>query len=114
MKEKGISAYEGGGINMSLDGWLRRLVGVLPRTRSYESAINPASIAANAESVQSFTVKGLSASDVLTVNKPSSTAGLDLVQAWATKDTLNLKFRNHTGSAIDPGSETYRIIATRL
>ncbi|MDH3981273.1 MAG: hypothetical protein OES84_00055 [Kiritimatiellaceae bacterium] len=98
-----------------LGRWVRLLYGVFPKINGYSQSIDVASVAANSESVQTFTVAGLVTSDVVIVNKPSNSAGLDLVQSWVSAaDTLSLKYRNHTGSPIDPGSETYRIIAIRL
>jgi len=98
-----------------LGRWLRLVYGSFARVHAYSPEIDVASVAANSESVQTFTVEGLSTNDVVTVNKPSNDAGLDLVQAWVSAaNTLSLKFRNATGSPIDPASETYRVIATRL
>jgi len=99
----------------SLSRWLRLVYAAFPKVESYSVSIDLASIAANSESVQTFTVTGLSVNDVVTVNKPSNTAGLDMVQYWVSAaDTLSLKFRNSTGSPIDAAAETYKIISTRL
>jgi hypothetical protein len=94
--------------------WFERLVEAIYRIRTYSPSIDVASVAANSESVQTFTVTGLSTADIVTVNKQSNDAGLDLVQAWVSaENTLSLKYRNHTGAAIDPASETYLITAIR-
>ena len=94
--------------------WFERLVNAFPKVQTYSQAIDVASVAADSESVQTFTVTGLTTNDIVTVNKPSNTAGLDLVQWWCdTDNTLSLKYRNHTVSAIDPASETYLITTTR-
>lgn len=90
------------------------LADTYPKMRSFTPSINPASVSAGSESTQTFTINGLTANDVVTVNKPTRTAGLDIVQAWASADTLHLTFQNTTGAPIDAGSETYRIIAVRL
>lgn len=98
-----------------LGRWVRLLYGAHAQIHSHSTAIDVASVSASSESVQTFTVAGLSTNDVLIVNKPSNTAGLDLVQSWVSAtDTVSLKFRNHTGGAIDPAEETYRIVAIRL
>lgn len=95
--------------------WLQRLRDAIPKVQTFEQSLDVSSVAANSESVQTFTVSGLKTSDVVTVNKPSNSAGLDLAQAWVSADdTLSIKFRNHTGSPIDPASETYRIVAIRI
>lgn len=94
--------------------WLRLLRDAIPVTKTYSPAIDVASVAATSESVQTFTVTGLSTADVVIVNKPTNSTGLDLVQAWVSAtDTLSLKFRNVTASPIDPAAETYRIMAFR-
>lgn len=98
-----------------LGRWLRLLRDGFAKVSTHQATLDVASVAANSESVQTFTVTELTVYDVVTVNKPSNTAGLDLVQAWVSDaDELSLKFRNATGSPIDPGAEIYRIVATRL
>ena len=94
--------------------WLTDLRQVFPRTRTYSATINPTLVSANSESTQTFTVAGLTMSDIITVNKPSKTAGLSILDCFATVDTVSITFRNFTGAGIDPGSETYLIHATRL
>lgn len=95
--------------------WLRLVTDGFAKVSTYQSTLDVASVAANSESVQTFTVTGLTTADVLMPNKPSNNAGLDLVQWWVSDaDELSLKFRNHTGSPIDPASEVYRIVAIRL
>lgn len=94
--------------------WFSRLVDLIQKVETYQVSINPDSVAANNEGVTTVTVTGLTTEDIVTVIKPTNTAGLDLVQAWVQPTgTLNLKFRNHTGSAIDAGEETYLIQANR-
>ena len=119
MRETGIEPPKSLEWYRSLDPrakeWVDRLQQALPKVSTYTPAINPASVAANSESVQTFTVNGLSTNDVVTVNKPTNTLQLDLVHAWVSAtDTLSIKFRNHSGSAIDAGSETYRVVAVRI
>ena len=97
-----------------LEKWLTNLWSVFPRTRTYSATINPVSVSANSEYTQTFTVTGLTASDIITLNKPTKTAGLSILDWFATVDTVSITFRNYTGSTIDPPSETYLIQATRL
>jgi len=94
--------------------WFEVLVNSFPKTSTYSETIDVASVAANSESIQTFTVTGLSTTDIVTVNKQSNDSGLDLVQAWVSAaNTLSLKYRNHTSSPIDPASEDYLIMTTR-
>lgn len=95
--------------------WFELLTEAIYRIRTHSVELTPASIPGNAESVQTFTVDGLSTTDVVTVNKQGSTPGVDLVQAWASApNTLSLKYRNITGAAVIPASETYLITTTRV
>ena len=95
--------------------WVLRVIDAVPNIRTYSVAFNPASVAANSESVQTIAIAGVETQDIITVNKPTNTAGLDITQAWVSAaDVVSVKFRNHTGLPIDPGSETYLIQAVRL
>lgn len=120
MNEKGVQPPTGAlqqrlmTISTELWQWVASVTNGLPRMQTYTPTIDPASVSASSESVQTFTVSGLSVRDQVSVDKPSDTAGLLLAQAWVSAtDTLSLKFYNHTGSPIDPPSETYRITAVR-
>jgi len=94
------------------DKWHDELLLNVHRVRSYDTAIDPGSVSANSEDTQTFTVTGLTARDVVKVNKPTKTAGLSILDAFVdSADTLSITFRNYTGSPINAGSETYRIIA---
>lgn len=98
----------------SLSRWIRLLHGAFPRVNSYAAALTPASVAANTTAEQTFTVTGLSTSDVVIVNKPSLNAGLGIAGARVSAaNTLAITFINATGGAIVPTAETYNIIAIR-
>jgi hypothetical protein len=97
-----------------LADWLNRIPELLPLVQTFAVVFDPASVPANSESVQTIAVAGVTTQDILVVNKPTNTAGLDLVHAWVeAADTVSVKFRNHTGSPINPGTETYRVLAVR-
>lgn len=97
-----------------LANWLNRIVELLPFVQTFAVDFDPASVSANSESVQTIAIAGVTTEDILVVNKPTNTAGLDLVHAWVSAaDTVSVKFRNHTGSPINPGTETYSILAVR-
>lgn len=114
--EPGISPPKGLELkNPLFEKWLQLLQAAFPRVRTVKATLNPASVAANSEDTQTFTIEGLTTNDIVEINKPSDTAGLSLSQWWVSAaDTLSVKFRNHTGGAIDPPSEDYLIKATRL
>lgn len=87
----------------------------LGRAQKFAVELAPSAVSAGGESTQTFTVKGLSAADVVVVNKPSRQAGLNVAQAWASADnTLSLTFANTGGASVTPTKETYRIFAFRL
>lgn len=112
---KGIPPYEGGGIPGLFDDWLRRMVKVFARVKTYSVSINPASVGANSENTETFTVTGLKTNDIVTVNKPTKTAGFSILDAFVSADdTISITFRNFTGGAIDAGAETYLIHAIRM
>lgn len=82
------------------------------KLKFFTSAINPASVAANTTAEQTFTVAGLTTDMAIVVNKPTLTAGLGICGARVSAaDTLAITFNNPTAGALDPGSETYNIVA---
>lgn len=86
----------------------------ITQMRVYTPTIDPASVAANTTAEQTFTVSGLTTADKVIVNKPTSTAGLGIVNVRVSAaDTLAITFGNFTGIAIDPASEVYSVIAIR-
>lgn len=79
------------------------------------ATLSPASVAANTSAEQTFTVPGLSITDFVAVNKPTSQAGLALggVRVSA-RDTLAITFVNVTASPITPtASEVYQVFGVR-
>lgn len=72
--------------------------------------IDVASVAANTTAAQTFTLAGLKVGDFVAVSKPSLSAGLSIAGARVSAtDTIAITFGNHTGSPIDPSSETYLV-----
>jgi hypothetical protein len=79
------------------------------------ATINPASVAAATTADQTFTVRGLRASDVLImVQKPTLSAGLGIAN-WriSAANTIAITFVNATAGAVDPGSEVYKLLVAR-
>lgn len=102
------------GYMSSLDKWFRRLSDVIPKVQTTVVTIDVASVAANTTAEQTFVVTGLTVNDIVTVNKPSHTTGLGIVNVrCSAANTLAITFMNTTGSPIDPGSETYLVVAIR-
>lgn len=100
---------------IDISRWLDLVPDRVPRFTIYTSTIDPASVAANTTSEQTFTVTGLSTSDiVLAAQKPTHTAGFSVSGARVSAaNTLALQFMNVTGSSIDAPSETYSIVVVR-
>lgn len=83
--------------------------------RLYTAALTPSLVGANTTAEQTFTVTGLTTSDVVAVNKPTAQAGLGIVGARVSAtNTLAITFSNNTGSGITPtAAETYKVLAFR-
>lgn len=85
----------------------------LKQVRLYSQALSPVSVAANTTAEQTFTVTGLSTTDVVNINKPTAQAGLGIVgQRVSAANTIAITFSNNTASPIVPtAAETYKIQA---
>lgn len=78
-------------------------------------AFSPAAVGANTTAEQTFTVQGLQVGDEVNVTKPTTQAGLGIVNARVTAaNTLGITFSNNTGGGITPtAGETYVIAVNR-
>ena len=94
--------------------WLSSLRDLITRQNSFSVTFNPASVGANTVSRQTVSVPGLTTNDIILVNPPALTAGLELIgfRVSAT-DTVTLTFWNSTAGAIDEASGTYLIFSVR-
>ena len=80
---------------------------------TYSQALSPSIVAANTTAEQTFTVTGLTTSNIpISVIKPTAQAGLGIVGFRISgANTLAITFSNNTGSGITPtASETYKIV----
>ena len=77
--------------------------------------LSPAQVLANTSAEQTFTVNGLRVGDWVSVNKPTTQAGLGLAGARVSAaNTLAITFGNYTGSAITPtASQVYLVLVAR-
>ena len=92
--------------------WFNKLTWILGF--GVDVVLDPAAVAANNTAQETVTVTGLTTDMRVVVNKPSHTAGLGVVGAYVSAtNTLAIVFANVTGSAVNPGSETYRVWAAR-
>ena len=74
--------------------------------------LDPSNIPAGQTSVETFTVKGLRTSMCLNVNGPNLETGVKVVSARVSaKDELELTLTNFTGSAVDPASQVFFLVA---
>lgn len=99
---------------VEMDAWFNALRDAFASVKTYSKALDPTNVGANTTSEQTFTVKGLSTTDIVFANKPTHQAGLALTGCRVSaKDTIALTFMNTTAAGIDPASETYTIVAIR-
>jgi len=81
----------------------------LTRLAYYTATLSPAQVAANTCAEQTFTVTGVTAGDVVFVNKPTAQAGLGLAGVRASgANEVGINFCNTTGAGITPtASQAY-------
>ena len=92
--------------------WLDSLYKLQTNIQIYTETFDPGTVTANTTIEYDVTVTGvLSTSYVLSVTKPTHSAGMGIVN-WRVKadDTVSITFMNSTGAGVSPGSETYIII----
>lgn len=88
--------------------WFATISEFVYRYDVYEVTVTPTSVAANTTSEQTVTVTGVASNDFVTVNKPSHTTGIGIVNIRVTAaNTVAITYMNSTGSAIVPASEKY-------
>lgn len=79
----------------------------------YTPSLSPAIVAANTTAEQTFTISGLTTSNVpISVIKPTAQAGLGIVGfRISAANTLAITFSNNTGVGITPtAGETYKVV----
>lgn len=78
-------------------------------------ALTAAAVGANTTAEQTFTVLGLALGDEVQVSKPTTQAGLGIVNARVSAaNTLAITFSNNTGGGITPtAGEVYTIAVNR-
>lgn len=83
--------------------------------RVYQASINPSNVGANSGANDTLTVAGLSTQDAVYVHATSAlTAGLSIANAFVSaKNTLTIQWANATGTGINMGAITVRIIAIK-
>lgn len=94
--------------------WFSAVAKSLDSWQYIEIALDPSAISANTVVRQTFTVAGLTLQDAVVVNPPDLVAGIEILNYRVTAtDTLQITFWNTTGGSINPGSQTYTILAIR-
>ena len=80
-----------------------------------EATVTPGAISANTSSDVTVTLQGAKATDIiLSVNKPTLTAGIDVGNARMTADnTMKMTFQNSTSATVTPATEIYTISLAR-
>jgi len=73
--------------------------------------VDPSNIPGNNTSVETFTLNGLSKDGVVVVSMPDLEAGCVLLNAYcATTNVLTLVIENVTGAAINPASQSIKVV----
>lgn len=76
--------------------------------------IDPSTINAQSNAVQSFPLPGLRVGDYIVPTKPSAGGGTSAVSArCSTNDSVDIMFNNPTGSTVNPAAETYSFLVFR-
>lgn len=91
------------------------VLGNIPKQSVISVTLSPAAVSANTTAEQTFTVNGLVAGDMAVVTKPTSQAGLGVVNSRVSAaNTLAITFSNNTGGSITPtASEVYFVLVSR-
>lgn len=76
-----------------------------------EVTLNPGNVPASSTSVETFTITGIRLNTMYHVDALSMEAGISVLGARPTAtNTLEITFFNPTVAAINPASQTFRII----
>lgn len=81
----------------------------------YGATLSPSAVGANTTAEQTFTVTGLLVGDIVSVTKPTTQAGIGIVNSRVSAaNTLAIAFSNNTGGGITPtAGEVYIIELNR-
>lgn len=115
--KKGIHPYspQEKEVPPKLFAWLKFLQLIIPWVSTYSPSLTPTSVGGTSESTQTFTVNGLTTSDIVYINPPDLAAGLGVMYVRVSAvNTLQVRFRNFTGGSLTPASGTYYIVAIKL
>lgn len=91
------------------------VLGNIPKQSVISVTLSPAAVSANTTAEQTFTVNGLLPGDMVVATKPTSQAGLGLVNyRVSAANTLAITFSNNTGGSITPTTnEVYLVLVSR-
>lgn len=103
-----------GGLPESFKTFFGRSADLLLTGHFYTQTLTPVSVSGDSQESQTFTIVGLRATDVLTINTTNEVYGVILVAyRVSATDTLELSFENFTAVAKTPASKEYKIVAIR-
>lgn len=91
------------------------VLGNLVKQALITPTLSPVAVGINTTAEQTFTVNGLLLGDQVLVTKPTAQAGLGIVGARVSADSiLAITFANVTGGSITPtASEAYKVLVSR-
>lgn len=84
------------------------------RGATYSPTLTPTAVAANSESIQSFTITGLIVPCSINISPPAAMSGLGIMWSRVSAtNTLDVCFRNFTAGSLTPPTGTWRIECAR-
>lgn len=104
-----------GVVSSNWDKWFNLVSNNSIRILDFDVVLDPVAVSAASSEEQDFTVAGLGVNDVpLSLIKPSLTAGVGIgnIRVKAA-NTLSVTFINPTAGAVNPASETYKLVVIR-
>lgn len=112
---KPIPQHPGEAQSHQWDKWFNLISNHSVQLEDFDVVLDPVSIAASTTAEQDFTVTGLKSTDIpIALIKPTLTAGIGIGNVRVkTANTLSVTFINPTAGAIDPASETYKLVVIR-
>lgn len=91
------------------------VLGNIPKQSVLSLTLSPVAVGANTTAEQTFTVNGLVPGDMAVITKPTTQAGLGVVNSRVSAaNTLAVTFSNNTGGSITPtANEVYLVLVSR-
>lgn len=102
--------------SVTLPDTVQSPVGNVWKIGSFTLTLSPASVANATSAEQTFTMTGLLTTDIVYVSKPTTQAGLGIVNSRVSAaGVIAINFGNFTAATITPtASEAYQVLVVRV